>query len=82
MSENHPLLFRCQLVRGPVRDEELAVGGVSIQELLKPAALGRNVVDHTVEHELVAAFQVLDVFPRTQTRVDRFEIHDRKPPVR
>jgi hypothetical protein len=40
------------------------------QKLLKPAALGRNVVEDAVKHEAEAKAQALDVVPGSHLRVD------------
>jgi hypothetical protein len=50
--------------------------GLSIEKLLKPAALGGNMVEDAIKHEAEAKAQALDVVPGADLRVDLGKVDD------
>jgi hypothetical protein len=81
-AEDHTPLFGLEFVLGSEPDEEILILRITCQKLNKPAALGGDVVDDAVEHQLVASFQRFDIAPRSEQRVNRFKVDNRKAPVR
>jgi len=80
-SEDCCALLRRKLFGGIEGDEEIAIISTVVQELLEPAALGGDMVDDAVEHELVVGLELLDVLPGAELGVDRLEVDDRESPV-
>jgi hypothetical protein len=69
-AEDHAPLFGREFVLGSEPDEEILILRITCQKLDKPAALGGDVVDDAVEHELVASFQRFDIAPQSEQRVN------------
>ena len=59
-------------------DEEILEGGIPRQVFLKPLALGGDVVDHRIEHQIEILGQVGDVRPAPQLITDLPVVDDRK----
>ncbi len=81
-TKDYPPLLGGQLIPRGVGDKKILIVRIAIQEFLKPAALGRDMIDHPIKHQLVAIFQVLDILPGSQIGIHGFKVDDSKSSIR